>query len=178
MKKFIIFGIFIANIHSLPAQKLVPADFSFRSMVVDSTDSLVNSNNMLSNVVTEVILQGEQLVWLGTGLGVSIIRDSLTVETLPNYANEAIPSDTGITLTEGETSTVLPEGGISAMAVGAQGNIMLIAVAGREHAIPTGKGVAYTMNHYLCVHVHTLSQTQCISVNGIHTGVSVQYVDH
>ena len=87
MRKFIFFGIFIANIYSLAAQKLVPTDFSFRSMVVDSTDSLVNSNNMLSNVVTEVILQGEQLVWLGTGLGVSIIRDSLTVETLPNYAN-------------------------------------------------------------------------------------------
>jgi len=80
VRKSIFLGIFLVNIHLLPAQKLVPADFSFRSIVADSTDSL--TNKMLSNVVTEIILQKDQAVWLGTGLGVSVIRDSLTVETL------------------------------------------------------------------------------------------------
>jgi len=84
VRKSIFLGIFLVNIHLLSAQKLVPVDFSFRSIVANSTDSL--TNEMLSNVVTEVILQTEQAVWLGTGLGVSVIRDSLTIETLPRSA--------------------------------------------------------------------------------------------
>ena len=133
MRKSIFLGIFLVNIHLLPAQKLVPVDFSFRSIVADSTDSLNSSNEMLSNVVTEVILQTDTAVWLGTGLGVSVIRDSITVETLPS-SNE---------LTAGYNS-LLPEGGISAMAVRGQSN-MLIAVAGSENDIPIGKGLAWTI---------------------------------
>ena len=136
MRKSIFLGIFLVNIHLLPAQKLVPVDFSFRSIVADSTDSLNSSNKMLSNVVTEVILQTDQAVWLGTGLGVSVIRDSITVETLPSSPE----------LIEGSSDTLLPDGGISAMAVSGQGNIMLIAVAGSENDIPVGKGVAFTTN--------------------------------
>ena len=137
MRKSTILGIFLVNIHLLPAQKLVPVDFSFRSIVADSTDSLNSSNKMLSNVVTEVILQKDQLVWLGTGLGVSVIRDSLTVETLPSSTE----------LIDGSSeNTLLPEGGISAMAVGGQGSVMLIAVAGSENDIPVGKGIAYAEN--------------------------------
>ena len=138
MRKSIFLGIFLVNIHLLPAQKLVPTDFSFRSIVADNTDSL--TNKMLSNVVTEVILQKNSLVWLGTGLGVSVIRDSITVETLPSSTE----------LIEGFQDTLLPEGGISAMAVGDQGsdyeNIIFIAAAGSENDIPVGKGFAYTTN--------------------------------
>ena len=138
MRKSTILGIFLVNIHLLPAQKLVPADFSFRSIVADSTDSLNSSNKMLSNVVTEVILQKDQLVWLGTGLGVSVIRDSLTVETLLDTSG----------LENGDHTNRLPQGGISAMAVGNQGTdqekFMFIAAAGSENDIPVGKGVAFT----------------------------------
>ena len=120
MRKSVILGIFLVNIHLLPAQKLVPADFSFRSIVANSADTL--TNKMLSNVVTEVILQKEQAVWLGTGLGVSVIRDSLTVDTLPDTTVEVeFPSSAH---TNG-----LPQGGISAMAVTGQGRKMFIAVA-------------------------------------------------
>ena len=136
MRKSVILGIFLVNIHSLPAQKLVPADFSFRSLIADSTDSLTSSNNMRSNIVTEIILATDSTVWLGTGLGVSVIRDSLTVETLPSSTE----------LTEGSQDTLLPEGGISAMAASGQGRVMLIAVAGSENDIPVGKGIAYTTN--------------------------------
>ena len=147
MRKSIFLGIFLVNIHLLPAQKLVPVDFSFRSIVANSTDSL--TNEMLSNVVTEVILQKEQAVWLGTGLGVSVIRDSLTIETLPRSAIWSSPGDTGLIekdILEVEKDTLLPEGGISAMAVSGQGSLMLIAVAGSENGIPVGKGVAYSKN--------------------------------
>ena len=136
MRKSVILGIFLVNIHSLPAQKLVPADFSFRTLIADSTDSLTSSNNMRSNIVTEIILATDSTVWLGTGLGVSVIRDSLTVETLPSSTE----------LIEGSLDTLLPAGGISAMAASLQGREMLIAVAGSENDIPVGKGIAYTVN--------------------------------
>ena len=139
MRKSIFLGIFLVNIHLLPAQKLVPADFSFRSIVADSTDSLNSSSKMLSNVVTEVILQKDSLVWLGTGLGVSVIRDSLTVDTLPDTTGLV----GGIS---GAHTNRLPQGGISAMAASGQGSVMLIAVAGSENDIPVGKGIAYAEN--------------------------------
>ena len=83
MKRFILLIILLFNADLIYAQKLFPFDYAFRSVIADSTDSLSSSTNtMRSNVVTEVILQGENLVWLGTGLGISIIRDSLSVETL------------------------------------------------------------------------------------------------
>jgi len=133
VRKSIFLGIFLVNIHLLPAQKLVPVDFSFRSIVANSTDSL--TNGMLSNVVTEIILPTDSTVWLGTGLGVSVIRDPLTVETFPS-------SDK---LEVGDQSTLLREGGISAMAASGQGSVMLIAVAGSENGIPVGKGGSITM---------------------------------
>jgi len=138
VRKSIFLGIFLVNIHLLPAQKLVPADFSYRSMIVQNTDSTVN--NMRSNVVTEIILPTVSTVWLGTGLGVSVIRDSLTVDTLPDTTVEVeFPSHA---YTNG-----LPQGGISAMAVTGQGRKMFIAVAGSdENDIPVGKGVAFTEN--------------------------------
>ena len=138
MRKSVILGIFLVNIHLLPAQKLVPADFSFRSIVADSTDSLNSSSKMLSNVVTEVILQKDSLVWLGTGLVVSVIRDSLTVVTLPSSEDITGPSKNQ---TE---NTLLPDGGIAAMAVSGQGSVMLIAVAGSKKR--------HTSRKRYCVH--------------------------
>ena len=133
MKKSIILGIFLVNIHSLSAQKLVPTDFSFRSMAAVNIDSTIN--NMRSNIVTEIILQTNSTVWLGTGLGVSIIRDSLTVETLPSSPE----------LIEGSPDTLLPEGGISAMDILAD-NKTMVAIAGSKNDMPIGKGLALTTN--------------------------------
>ena len=142
MRTFIILGIFIVNIHSLPAQKLVPADFSFRTLIADSTDSLTSSNNMRSNIVTEIILPADSTVWLGTGLGVSVIRDSLTVENIPDSAGLANNVE-GQDLIQ---TIQLPQGGISAMGLPPSGNEIVIAVAGSENDIPVGKGIAYSDN--------------------------------
>ena len=143
MRTFIILGIFMVNIHSLPAQKLVPADFSFRTLIADSTDSLTSSNNMRSNVVTEIILQTDSTIWLGTGLGVSIISvigDSFNIETIPDTID--LVEDTNPTI----LTNRLPKGGISAMDVSGQGNVVFVAVAGSENDIPVGKGLVITTN--------------------------------
>jgi hypothetical protein len=93
---------------------------------------------MRSNVVTEIILQSDNLVWLGTGLGISIVRDSLTVETLQDTMG----------LTNGAYTNRIPSGGISAMTTGDPGGpyekFMFAAAAGSENDIPIGKGIVFT----------------------------------
>lgn len=126
MKRLIIYIVLLCSIDCLQAQRLFPSDFTFRIMNADSIDTLLNTNAMRSNVVTEVVLQGDKSVWLGTGLGISIIRDSITVETL---------QDT-LELTNGAYTSRLPIGGISAMTTGDKGSsydkFMFAAVAGSE----------------------------------------------
>ena len=139
MKRFILLIILLFNADLIYAQKLFPSNYAFRSVIADSTDSLSSSTNtMRSNVVTEVILQGENLVWLGTGLGISIIRDSLSVETLQDTME----------LTSGALTNRIPIGGISAMTTGDRGGpyekFMFAAAAGSENDIPIGKGIVFT----------------------------------
>ena len=139
MKRFIFYIIIIFNADFISAQKLFPSDYAFRSIITDSTDSLLSSTNtMRSNVVTEIILQSDNLVWLGTGLGISIVRDSLTVETLQDTME----------LTNGAYTNRIPSGGISAMTTGDPGGpyekFMFAAAAGSENDIPIGKGIVFT----------------------------------
>ena len=139
MKRFIFYIVLLFNTDLIYAQKLFPSDYSYRSVIADSTDSLLlSTNTMLSNVVTEVILQADNLVWLGTGLGISIISDSLSVKTLQDTLD----------LTNGSYTTRVPRGGISAMTTGDQGGpyekFMFAAAAGSENDIPIGKGIIFT----------------------------------
>ena len=112
MRTLIILGIFTVNIHSLSAQKLVPTDFLFRSMAVGNTDSTVN--NIRSNVITEIILKDDlqtssTLVWLGTGIGASVIINSDTVEAIPDTSGLANSLSSSSAKT---TTNRLPQGGI------------------------------------------------------------------
>ena len=139
MKRFIFYIVLLFNTDLIYAQKLFPSDYAYRSVIADSTDSLLlSTNTMLSNVVTEVILQADNLVWLGTGLGISIISDSLSVKTLQDTLD----------LINGSYTTRIPRGGISAMTTGDQGGpyekFMFAAAAGSENDIPIGKGIVFT----------------------------------
>jgi len=139
MKRFIFYIVLLFNTDLIYAQKLLPFDYAYRSVIADSTDSLLlSTNTILSNVVTEVILQADNLVWLGTGLGISIISDSLSVKTLQDTLD----------LTNGSYTTRVPRGGISAMTTGDQGGpyekFMFAAAAGSENDIPIGKGIIFT----------------------------------
>ena len=139
MKRFIFYIVLLFNTDLIYAQKLFPSDYAYRSVIADSTDSLLlSTNTMLSNVVTEVIIQADNLVWLGTGLGISIISDSLSVKTLQDTLD----------LINGSYTTRIPRGGISAMTTGDQGGpyekFMFAAAAGSENDIPIGKGIVFT----------------------------------
>lgn len=86
------------------------------------------SDGLLSNVISEIQLQGDSTVWLGTGRGLARVRDSLTVETL----------DTLVTTTD---TTVLSLG-ISAIAI--SGDKMAFAAATSGDGVPVGAGIFYT----------------------------------
>ena len=56
MKRFIFYIVLLFNTDLIYAQKLLPFDYAYRSVIADSTDSLLlSTNTILSNVVTEVI---------------------------------------------------------------------------------------------------------------------------
>lgn len=96
-----------------------------------------SQQGLLSNVVSEIRLQGDSSwVWLGTGRGLSRVKDSINVETFFT-SNE---------LTNGSsTGGYFPEGGVSAIAV--KGDTVFTAFASSDaNDFPIGKGIAYTPN--------------------------------
>jgi len=91
---------------------------------------------LLSNVISEIVLQGDSSwVWLGTGRGLSRVKDSSTVETF--YTSEELTSGT-------ITGGFFPEGGVSAIAI--KGDTMFTAFARTINDFPTGMGVVFTTN--------------------------------
>ncbi len=84
---------------------------------------------LTSNVISEIKLQGDSLVWAGTSKGLAFLRDSTTV----------IMMDT-LRLMDG--SDWVLDLGISAIAV--SGNSVLVAAATRDVDVSVGAGLYYT----------------------------------
>ncbi len=66
------------------------------------------SDGLLSNIVSEIILQGDSLVWLGTGQGIARALDSLRIESLDTLTVdlERVPMTFGISAIAADTSRV------------------------------------------------------------------------
>ena len=110
--------------------RIVPTRYTLRSQVTDS----LRQHGLVSNVVSEIRLQGDSLVWLGTGKGLSVLRDSVTIQTFKTTTN----------LTNNSLTQRLPEGGISAIAV--SGNQLFVALATTRDDVPIGNGIVYATN--------------------------------
>lgn len=88
---------------------------------------------LYSNIISDIRGQGDSLVWLGTGMGLSRVwLDSLVVETYLTSSE----------LTDGSSSPFLPEGGVSALAI--NDDVISLAVAGQDQGVHTGFGLALT----------------------------------
>ena len=110
-------------------QILFPGRYDLsRSSSADNTES-----GLQSNVVIEIKAQGDSAVWLGTGRGLSVLRDSTSIETFLTTDNINIS----------ETS-LLPVGGTSGIAV--SGNNVLISTATVKEDNPAGAGLNLTTN--------------------------------
>lgn len=111
----------------------IPRDLDqFKTM----TSSDTSQTGLVSNVISEIKLQGDSSwVWLGTGKGLSRVKDSVNVETF----------FTSSTLTSGSsTGGYFPVGGVSSIAI--SGDTMFAAFASSVNDFPTGMGVVYTVN--------------------------------
>lgn len=93
--------------------------------------SLNEEPGLLSNIINCIALQGDRTTWIGTGQGVSVMHDSLSIFTL----------DTMRFIDE--ESRFLYDS-IASMAV--QDDVLVLAGASQENGIPLGTGIYLTEN--------------------------------
>ena len=78
MKKYLIPEIFIFIFYYGFSQSLIPSQYKIN----DSPNNFkTRSPGLRSNGISEIVLQGDSTVWMGTGRGVSYLEDSLSIFT-------------------------------------------------------------------------------------------------
>ncbi len=105
------------------AGNALPGSFLFRETVSDSIDL---HNELKSNVISEIKLQGDSIVWLGTGQGLAMMQDSISVFAMGS-----------LTIEESDTIMLLTDG-ISAIAV--NDSSIIVAGATDDGVTPVGTG--------------------------------------
>ncbi|MBC8399898.1 MAG: hypothetical protein H8E14_00260, partial [Candidatus Marinimicrobia bacterium] len=114
----------------LPGQVTLPVVYKLEtwSGPPDSTYSGLSSNS-----ISDIRLQNDTLIWLGTGQGLSRLNnDSLDIFTY--YSSDELVDNTATDL--------MPAGGVSAVAV--DGRRVAAAVAGRLSGVAAGMGIVIT----------------------------------
>ncbi|MEE8437034.1 MAG: hypothetical protein V3S22_01725 [Candidatus Neomarinimicrobiota bacterium] len=127
--KLIIMGILLFS--GLKAQPFIPAKFYLSP--VSGFDSSAFAG-LKSNSISEIRLQGDSLVWVGTGAGLTVLRDTSSIFTL-----KTTPAPEEGTLTD-----LLPEGAVSALAV--SGDTLFAAFAEDKNGQTAGSGFTYSVN--------------------------------
>ncbi len=105
------------------ASNTLPGSFLLRETVSDSIDL---HNELKSNVISEIKLQGDSTVWLGTGQGLAMMQDSISVFAMDSF-----------TIEEPYTIMLLTDG-ISAIAV--NDSSIIVAGATDDGVTPVGAG--------------------------------------
>ncbi len=122
--RFILIPLFVSAIF---AGDLIPTNYSLSESMPHSSRVI----GLTSNIVSEIKLQGDSLVWLGTSSSIARMEDSATVVTLD-------------TLRLSDGTDQLMEYGISAIAV--SGDSVLFASATRDKDVSVGAGLYYATN--------------------------------
>ena len=126
MKKSIIF-LFCIKISF--AQGLLPGAYKLNISDFDSTAY----NGLKSNMVSDIIPYLEDnLVWLGTGSGLSVLRDSTSIFTISSKAD----------ISPGQLTNLTPEGGVVALASYKKTLFASFATSGED--ITIGNGILYS----------------------------------
>ena len=105
------------------ASNTLPGSVLFSEMASDSIDL---HNELKSNVISEIKLQGDSTVWLGTGQGLAMMQDSISVFAMGS-----------LTIEESDTIMLLTDG-ISAIAV--NDSSIIVAGATDDGVTPVGAG--------------------------------------
>ena len=109
---------------------MLPRFYKMRSANFDSSAY----RGLKTNIIGDIAPQGDTLLWLGTGSGLAVLRDTLSIFTLASNKN----------ITAGQASTSTPEGAVSALAV--NGNSLFAAFAKSGENITVGNGFVYSSN--------------------------------
>lgn len=114
----------------LTAQWGTPSRFSLKTTGTDSSLSA----GLTSNIVAEIRQVGDSLTWFGTGRGLAL-HDGHNVFTYITQSD---------TIGDRDSTIILPEGGIPAIAV--NGDTLAVAFSGDDGTIQIGLGLAFTLN--------------------------------
>lgn len=109
------------------AQPLTPGRFRLGAAADTSYQ-----RGLTSNAISEVRLQGDSLVWIGTSGGLSLLRDSLQVVTFLS----------GTGLQNAATTNLVPTGGVAALAVA--GDTLVVALASSQDGDTQGQGLVFS----------------------------------
>ena len=110
-------------------QDVFPKFYKFNRMDFDSTAT----RGLATNIVGDILPQSDTLLWLGTGSGLAVLRDTSSIFTLATSKN----------LSQGAVTNT-PEGAVSALDV--SGNALFAAFATSGENITKGNGLIYSDN--------------------------------
>ena len=111
-------------------QDMIPRKYKMRYSNFDSSAY----RGLKTNIIGDIVPQTDTLLWLGTGSGLAVLRDTLSIYTLTSTKE----------IGDGQTSTSTPEGAVSALAV--NGNSLFAAFAKSGDNITIGNGLIYSSN--------------------------------
>ena len=125
MKKLIIL-VFCLNI--VLAQTLLPGAYKLNISDFDSSAY----KGLKSNMISDIILQEDKLVWLGTGSGLATLRDSTSIFTISSKTD----------ISPGQLTNITPTGGVVALTSYRKTLFAAFATSGEE--ITIGNGLIYS----------------------------------
>ena len=88
----------LSMINLLTAQGLIPATFKMHAKEFDTSAF----KGLKSNMISDIIPQEDTLLWLGTGSGLAVLRDTSNMYTINSNAN----------VTAGQLTNETPSGGV------------------------------------------------------------------
>ncbi|MEC7872045.1 MAG: hypothetical protein VX547_03105 [Candidatus Neomarinimicrobiota bacterium] len=127
MKKFVTI---LAISSLLLGQNMLPQYYKMKSINFDSSAH----RGLKTNIIGDIKPQSDTLLWLGTGTGLAVLRDTSSIYTLTSNKD----------IQEGQASASTPDGAVSALAV--NGNSLFAAFAKSGENITIGNGLIYSSN--------------------------------
>ena len=114
----------------LIGQNMFPQRYKIKSANFDSSAY----RGLKTNVIGDIAPQSDTLLWLGTGSGLAVLRDTSSIFTLASNKD----------IKEGQASTSTPDGAVSALDV--SGNSLFAAFAKSGENITKGNGLIFSSN--------------------------------
>ena len=120
----------LSMINLLTAQGLIPATFKMHAKEFDTSAF----KGLKSNMISDILPQEDTLLWLGTGSGLAVLRDTSNMYTINSNAN----------VTAGQLTNETPSGGVVALAVNKKTLFAGFAKSGED--ITIGNGLIYSLD--------------------------------